>query len=865
MFRRPRRHDDFSDEIQAHLDLETDRLIADGMEPDDARAAARRMFGNVARTKERFYEASRWIWLEQVRQDVRYAVRSMRRAPAFVATTVLTLAVGIGLLTAAFTIVNAYVLRPFAIRDPQTLQQIGWQTKSDGGQSFRWRDYDELARRTDLFSATIGEHTRMASSADRPLTTAVVSRNYFDALGPAMTLGRAFGAVDANAAGRPVVIGDQAWTRLFARDPAVLGRALEINGRMYSVIGVVGPLFTGLGDQPRDVFVPVSAWPEAMRPERQAARQTEVFVRLRPGVTVPQAETAIGPFLKTAVETREGLTARVQPHASPNPLSLQMIAILSPVFAAFLLVLATACANVSNVMLVRAVARHREIAVRLSIGASRGRVIRQLLTEGLVLAVTSGAAGLMLAAVGLRLATRLLLSTLPPSVLAIMRIAPLTLDARVFLFVLAVSAAATLLFALVPARQASRVSLTGALHGQGGDARRGSRLRSGLVVVQVGVAIVLVILAVTIARNGARVGALDVGFEARGVLSINVRGADTGPVRPLAHALEADPRVASIAVTSGNPLFNAMQHVVAAAPERAGAPVWQTPLNFVSPEYFDLLRIPIARGRGFRADEASGAAHVAIVSAATASALWPGEDPIGKTIRIERAQGRGVDELPEYPIVTVVGTVRDVVSGLVIDGPDRGHMYLPIAPENRHAAALLVRSRSGTALSGDALQDTFRRTVRDPQTLEAVPLEDIRDLEIYPLRAASWVASLLGAVALLLSVSGVYGVLTYALSQRTREIGIRMALGATPAAVMALVLGQSGRLAGVGMMAGALVAFAGLKILDSAMRLSTLSLLDAGAFASAIAAVVAATALAAWHPARRVTRIDPATTLRADA
>jgi hypothetical protein len=307
-----------------------------------------------------------------------------------------------------------------------------------------------------------------------------------------------------------------------------------------------------------------------------------------------------------------------------------------------------------------------------------------------------------------------------------------------------------------------------------------------------------------------------------------------------------------------------MQNVVAAAPERAGVPARQTPLNFVSPEYFDLLRIPIARGRGFRADEASVAAHVAIVSAATAAALWPDEDPIGKTIRIERADGRGVDDLPEYPVVTVVGAVRDVVSGLVIEGPDRGHIYLPITPENRHAAALLVRSRSDTALSGDALQDTFRRTVRDPQTLEAVPLEDIRDLEIYPLRAASWVASLLGAVALLLSVSGVYGVLTYALSQRTREIGIRMALGATPRAVMALVLGTSGRLAGAGVVAGTVVAFSALKILDSAMHLSSLSLLDAMAFAAGIATVLIATACAVWQPTRRATLIEPARVLRGD-
>ena len=858
LFSRPRTHDDFSAEVQAHLDLETDRLIAEGHSPDAARAAAQRAFGNVARVKERFYEASRWTWLEQFLQDLRYAARGMRHSPAFVATTVLTLAVGLGLLTIAFTIFNAYVLRPYAIRDPGSLHQIVWRARDAGGPGFRWRDYDELNGRADLFSAVVGEHTRFVSSNGRPLFAAFVSFNYFDALGPTVRLGRGLGRIDAEGTGNPVVLSHQAWTRLFDRDPSAVGRDIELNGRAFTIVGVLGPAFTGLGDAPTDVFLPHTAtWRQTDLPE------TEVLVRLRPGVTTAHAETALFPFMNRIIEKQEGIRAEVQPRPSPNRLSFEMMQALTPVFAAFVLVLVASCANVSNVMLARAIARHREIAVRLSIGASRSRVVRQLLTEGLLVAVLAGLAGLGLAAWGLRVATVALFNTLPPSVSPVLRVTPLTFDYRVFVFALAVSAAATLLFALLPALQASRLSLTDALRGQGGTARRGSRLRNALVVGQVSVALVLVITAVTLARNGASIGAMDIGFDTDGVTSVNVRGAQDELARPLAEALAADPRVATVAVTSGNPLFNAAR-IVAAAP--AGAPATtRTRCTFVSPEFFPMLGIPIARGRGFRDDEARSAARLAIVSARTANAFWPGQDPIGKTIRIEDPQGRPVDELPGYPEVTVIGTVRDVVTGMLIAGHDVGHIYLPISPSDEHATAILVRGRTDRDLGPAAFEDIFRRVVPDPQVFEVVPLGEMRDLQLYPLLAASWVGMLLGAVALALSVSGLYGVLTYALSQRRKEIGIRMALGATPRAVVALMLRQTTRLAGIGAAIGAGVAFAAMKTLSAAIQLDTISALDIVAFVAGIATVMAATLLAAYQPARRATLIDPSQTLRADA
>ena len=864
MFRRHRTHRDFSDEIEAHLALEADRLVAAGMAPDAARDAARRAFGNVTRAKERFYETSRWTLLEQFVHDLRYAARVLRQSPVFLATTVLTLAVGIGVVTVAFTVFNTYVLQPYPVRDPHGLHQIAWRARDDGGQGFRWRDYEDVRGRSDLFSEVIGESTRFVSSNGRPALAALVSDNYFEALGPGILLGRWFGPADAGR-GEPLVLGYQAWTRLYGRDPAAIGGEFDVNGRPFVIIGILRDEFLGLSDAPADFWIPFRTYDattnRAVTGEDQP-RTVEIVARLRPGVSVVQAETALTPFMRTIVERRSDARAEVRPQPSPNPLSLELLVILAPVFAAFALVLVTACANVSNVMLARAIARHREIAVRLSLGAARGRIVRQLLTEGLLIAVLAGLAGLALAAWTVRAGTVLFLGTLPPTAAALIRVAPISIDHRVFAFALCVAAAATLVFALLPALQASRLSLTDTLRGHAGGAGRGSRLRSALVVAQVAVSIVLVIVAVTLARNGASVGSIDVGYETRGITSINVRGNYERLIRKLAPVLAANPRVAEVAATSGNPLFERQRHVAAApgtSPVSSG-----TRYTFVSPEYFSLLGIPIASGRGFRPEEARSSEPVAIVSARTANAFWPGQDPIGQTIRIDRPEGRPVDDLSGYLQLTVIGTAPDVVSGMLIDGQDAGHIYLPISSDSPRTSALLIKGRTGL-VEAEVLQQLFREVADDPQVFEAISLEEMKAVQMYPLHAASWVGMALGILALGLSVSGLYGVLSYTLSQRTKEIGIRMALGATASAVVALVMRQCTRLAGVGAIIGLAIACAAMQALNAAIQFETVSMLDAVAFAGGLALVLAATALAAFHPAHRATRINPSETLRTDA
>ena len=854
-FWRPRRDEDFSDEVRAHLALEADRLIGEGLTPAAAHAEALRAFGNPTRAREQFYERSRWVWLDQLTQDLRYALRGLRANPAFVASTVVTLAVGLGLLTTAFSVFNAYVLRPFAVDDPGSLYRVAWRAADTGGQGFSWRDYDDLLTRTDLFTAVIGDNTHFVSSDGQSLAAAFVSDNYFTALRPRLLLGRGLTAADRE---QPVaVLGYAAWSRLFSGDRAALGRTIDVDGRPFLVVGVLRSEFGGLDDYPRDIWMPAAAG--------DPKRGVELVVRLRPGMPQARAEAMLAAFAARMAPPNvppASVRAALFPSATANPLSLELLAILSPVFAAFALVLLTACFNVSNVMLARAVARQREIAVRLSLGASRSRIIRQLLTEGLLVALLAGGSALLLTWWLLRAGVVLLFSTLPPSMAALLRVAPMPVDVRVFGFALGTASVATLAFALVPALQASRQPLTAVLHGQRSGTRGASRLRGGLVVAQVTVSVLLVVAALTLARNFAAAGAIDLGFQAGGVYSVNVRGPQDRLIAPAAKALAADTRIAGIAVTSGNPLF--IRRRVAASPTADRGPV-SVPYTFVSPEFFTMLQLPIASGRPFLPLEARTAARVAIISEATARAFWPGADPIGKTLRILPPGDGQLDTIDGYSRVVVVGTVRDVVTGMIVQGLDHGHIYLPADADEPHTSALLIRPSAQTGFRPDLLRETFRRAGLDPETFETIPMADVRGAQNYPLRAGMWIGGVLAAVALVLSISGLYGVLSYVLTQRTREIGIRMALGATGRQVVALVLRQSLRLAGTGALAGLVLAIAAMQALNAVIHLETVSLLDVAPFAGGVGLVLAATSLAAYVPSRRAARVDPAETLRAEA
>jgi predicted permease len=874
-----RSDDDFAAEIQSHLENETDRLMAEGLTPNAARAAAHRQFGNVTRVRERFHDARGLVWLEHFARDLRYAVRGLRHSRAFVTTTVLTLAVGIGIVTAVFAIFNAYVLRPFAVHDPYSLYSISWRSQEAGGSTFRWADYRAFTTRTDLFESVVSEATRTVPLTTGQLSVGFVSGNYFEALGPRVLVGRGLVSDDARTPGaEPVaVLTDQAWARLFDRDKAIVGRELDIDGHKVTVVGVMAPAFGGLDQTPRDAWMPATMYRTITKDEDpfgpHQPRSLRVTARLRQDVTPEQAQgsLAIEPFETRVAGRIDPVRARLRQQATPVRMAWSQVSDFSPIIAAFVLVLITACANASNVMLARANARQREIGIRLSIGASRGRIVRQLLTEGLLIALLAGVVALAIASALLRIGTYVFVAMLPAAAAARARFVPFDIDTRVFLFTIAVAGLATVMFALLPALQATRITLTDALRGQITGAVRSSTLRNLLITTQVAVSLVLLIVAATLVRNGAAIRATDLGMTINGVTSVRQYKNTPELVTRAYDTLTADPRVGDVAVTDRNPLFGELPKT----PLRQPTGLVIATQTFVSPNYFAMLGMPIVHGRGFTGEEAAQEAPVAIVSVAGARALWPGEDPLGKTLRVHVSEEQTIRQVADTvtmlrrvddnsgTLVSVIGVTSDVVSGFVYQGKDPAHVYLPTSATGKRAGALLVRSRAAD-VPLDALKTALLRAHPDPQTFDVMAMDTMVAIQQLPIRAASWLGSFLSAIALALSISGLYGVLSYTFGQRTQEIGIRIALGASMSRVRTLVLKESARLSLIGASIGLLLGFAVMKALSTVVHLDNVSVVDPGAFVVSMILISLAVVVAAIGPSRRAARVDPSTMLRAD-
>ena len=877
-WRRARPDDDFHAEIQAHLDLEAEHLAADGANPAEARQTARRAFGNVGLVEERYYESSRWVWLEQVRQDVRYAVRTLWRSRTFVASTVLTLAIALSLVTVIFAVFNAYVLSPLSIPDPYRVYQLAWQMPADdAGALFTWREYQAFRDRRDVLEGAAAHRFQMLSANGRPLYAAFVSGNYFDTLRPRLQLGRALAEFDTTApGGAPVaVLSDPGWAALFDRDPNVLGRRIELHGQQFEIVGVTRPEFSGMDDAPLDLWLPITMLQATAGTDLFGAsqpRELTIFARLRRDVTAQQADDALSTMMADAAAAtraerstkREEVRAAIRSRATRNPLSFGLIVILSPIFAAFALVLVAACANVSSVMLARAMNRQREIGIRLSVGASRGRIVRQLLTEAGIVAILSGALGLAIARFVLPAGRWVFFRTLPSTVAELARVVPLEVDLRVFVFALAIAAVATTLCALVPALQATRLQLTSALRGEFAPRLRSGVLRNVLVIGQVTVSLILLIAAATLARNGVTIASTDLGYDVRGIYSINQRGDGASLIPRAAEVLAREPGVEAIAVTSSNPLFGGAGSIGAVAAEGGGT--IRTAYLFVSPDYFPLLRIPLLRGRPFSEAESHAEAGVGIISARTARAFWGDADPVGRVLKFEPSADSHADAVARYRDITVIGVAKDVVTATPYEGIDPAIVYLPTSRTGSHAGALLARVAVDNAAQRTVLRESLERVGVNRAALEVISLAEITNILLYPLRVASWIGSLLGLIALALSVSGLYGLLTYVLAQRTREIGIRMALGATAARVVQMIVRQSARVVAIGAGAGLALSYAALRVLAVALplELGNVSLFDAWSFAIAIGLVGVAALVASYFPARRATLVDPHTTLRSE-
>ena len=857
LFLRKQVEQDLEDELDFHIEMEARRNTAKGMSANEARRQAGLRFGAQALVRDQCRDERRINFIETLVQDLRYASRGFRRAPAFALTVIVTIALGLGLNVAVFTIFNAYVLRPLEVRDPYSLYEFGWMTKS-GERSFTEQEVKAL-READLpFSSIYANRNLQLRINGRQSFGELVTGNYFRMLGVGAAFGRTLTPEDSSAPGRePVmVLSYNAWKSMFGADRAILGRKILVHGYPLEVVGVAQEGFGGLAEVPEDFWAPLSMIAQ-LDPDRTV--RLRIIGRLSHSVSVSQAEASLALLAPRLTADRpdseRAIGAALHSRATSVRVSRQAVLVLAPVFAAFGLVLVIACANVANIMLARAMARQREIGIRLSLGAARARLIRQLLTESILLAIPAGFLALAISQGTIAAGMRIMLRTLPAEFIEYVRLVPLTPDARVFAFMMAAAVAAAVIFGLAPAIQATRAGVIQAARGDFTNEYRPARLRNLLVVAQIAGCSALLICACVLLRSANQIGKLDTGLRTRDVIEIEVQEKHRQHVLS---TLAADPIVQMLGATGDVPLDSRLSGV-RLSDARSTVPL-ATAYNHVSPEFFSVFDIPILRGRNFSADEARTSAPVALVSEALARRIWPAGDAVGKSLRFDsntQSQTRGPQKLA-FQNPRVIGIVRDVNTGLVDDDAQRSCLYLPTSPADKDRA-LVIRVNGDTETARQKLDQSLSHLYPDAiQTIHK--MQEFVAARSYPFRAAYWVSATVSGIALFLTITGIYGVLSYLVSQRTREIGIRMAMGASVKDVVAVVLHQSVRLTLSGIGVAVVLAYAMLRVFASQILL--MKTLDALSYGIAILLVFGACMAAAFFPSRRAARIDPSSTLR---
>ncbi len=737
------------------------------------------------------------------------------------------------------------------MRDPYSLYEFAWIAKNGDWHEFHLKDFEEFRRGNPAFSDALLYRMIITRTDGRQMVGVIVSANAFKMLGTEAALGRALLPGDD----RTLVLSDAAWKNKFAGDGGILGKKLDILGDSYEIVGIARPEFNRFNAAAPDFWVP----PITTGP--QAGETGRVIGRLKPNLTLEQARASLEVWSRQATadlpEPRRATHVHLESAATSIPMNKELLAFATPIVVAFGLVLLIACANIANLMLARAMARQREIGVRLSLGAGRVRLIRQLLTESLLLSIPAALAGVAISQATIHFTQKLLLETAPPTYMQIFRLVALEPDFRVFLFVFAAAVGSTLFFGLAPAIQATRPGLMYATRGDFSSDVRPARLRNALVVSQVTVCVLLLTCSGVLLHTGLKLQASDVRLAVDGVLDVHSNEAVIDS--KLADRLRQEPWVESVAVAWRAPLYGPWRTIPVSP--RAQGELVRAGYDFVSPEYFDAFRIPLLRGRNFTAEESRSEAAVAIVSEATAARLWPGKTALGESFRIEpdRNVGRWVKQ-PAYHAARVIGVARDMVSGFIWEGIDTTCIYFPTGPQGAKNVSLLVRVKGDPKIARRALDAATSGVSNEVSFI--VPMDEAVAVQIYPFRASSWIASALGGLALALSLSGIYGVLSYLVSQRTKEIGIRMALGASTASVVRIVLSQSMKLAVIGIVIGATLALGVSRLFAS--ELQNVDTFDALAYIGSIAIALIAALGAGYVPSRRAASVDPVTALRCD-
>ena len=869
--RRRHREEELDAELRSHLEMAVRERVERGETPEDAEAAVRREFGNVGLIKEVTREMWGWAWLEQVLQDIRYGLRFLRRGPGFTTVAALTLALGIGASTAIFSAVHPILFEPLPYPHPERIMMI-WDFGPDGSRLYTtFGNYRELSERSrsfeDLAVMRPWQPTITGGGEPERLDGQRVSAGYFRVLGVPPALGRDFDqSYDQPNGPRVAIISDGLWRRRFGGDGSIIGREVKLDDNPYTVIGVMPGPFDDLLAPSAQIWTPLQ-YDKSLPPQgREWGHHLRMVGRLRAGVGADQARQELDAIARAPVAEFSR-----PPHASlgnglmVNPLRDDMTSGVKPallaVLGAVLLVLLIACVNVTNLLLARGAQRRGEFAMRAALGATRARLIRQLLTESLLLAVVGGGLGMLVAAFGVSA----LVALSPPG---LPRADAISVNGSVFAFAFGITTLVGLLVGLIPALHVSRADLHRGLQQSSQRTAGGHQLtRRTLGVAEVALALVLLVGAGLLLRSMQHLFAIDPGFNTSHLLTMQVQTSgrrfdQETTHRFFAQTLEAVrdvPGVVAAAYTSQLPLSGDLEdgygvHLESTQtgnPEADGAALRYA----VSPGYFEAMAIPLLRGRLLNERDVAGAPPAVLISESLAKSNFPDQDPLGRRLRV------GSNDGPWFTIVGVVGDVKQ--TSLVVSQTDA--VYVTTEQWSLFADRalwLVVRAGADAASLAPAVRQAIWSVDKDQPVVRIATMEQLLAASTAERRFALILFETFGIVALLLAATGIYGVLSGSVAERTREIGVRLALGASRRDILALVFRQGMMLTGLGITLGLGGAVAASQAIIT--LLYGVSRLDPAAYLGVIALLAGVSAIACWVPAWRAARVDPSITLRAE-
>ena len=868
---------DLQDELAFHLERETRKLMDEGVEPAEARRRAQARFGSAALAADECRDQRGTAFFDNTIGDIQYALRTFKRAPLAALTIVLTVGIGLGTVAVAFTILNTLLFRVDRVPEVAAMYSVARpQLGNEPPAPWTRPMFEAMRGETSVFSDAYATVPEVDLRVDgRLMAVTLVSGNFFDVVRVTAVRGRTLTAADDIRGGgnAVVVLSDKGWNRHFKRDANVVGRTVLVGGAPFEIIGVMPAGFRGLEVSAPDLWAPLSQVAQFRLDARgrEDAIGIEIVGRLLPGVSMENARAQLAAWdanrSATPAADRRVMGVELLPHRGTLDQPLEAVALFTPLFIVFGLILLIGCANVANLLLARGVARQREIGIRLSIGASRRRIIRQLMTESVLLAMASAAAGYLISRVALEAGVYWMLRTMPMD-LGDINLGVPAADWRVALFLVTAAVAATAFFALIPAVQATRIEPVRTLRGELVKDARPGRARNALIGVQVFASALLLICAAIFLRSAIASSRFDPGFRVADTVLLEIPNESKRAA--MLQALAAESTITSHAAVKPQlmaPLRNAVADT--------GTGKTTAAYKHVSSTYFDVLGIGIVRGRAFAAWERDH--HpVAIVSESVARELWPNANAVGETFRLEpdgnfRLSGgllrinpdaKASDPEMGARMVTVVGVSRDVAGFRITDIKDAG-VFLPTGLEVA-TTSIVARVQGDPDLARQTLLEHLTKI--DPNMGSIMTMRTVARLETLFLEIAFWVSVILGGLALLLTVSGLFSVLSYLVEQRTREIGVRIALGATSHTVTQLMLAQTtrpvlcGLLAGTGL-AGAL-AIALLASPAGALLGPIVHVTDPVAYGASLIVIIGACLVAAWIPASRAARVDPMRTLR---